>query len=182
MIEVEKKFQPTEEQLEKMLEGAEFLGEVVNHDIYYEYEDFRMHKSGVCLRKRNNSFELKISVASSSKKEIEDEEEIKKYFHTELPLQEFIDQNLIVFTDFKNNRKKYKKGKFTIDVDNMDFGYNMCEIELMVNDKSEAKNAEEEIVNFTKEYKIDDKKILTKRGEYLKRFKPEIYKEIYGDK
>ena len=37
MIEVEKKFIPTEEQLKSMLEGAEFLGEKNLEDFYYDY-------------------------------------------------------------------------------------------------------------------------------------------------
>lgn len=60
MIEVEKKFKPTEEQLNAMVTGAEFLCEKVLHDVYYDYPDYRMFKKDVRLRNRNGNFELKI--------------------------------------------------------------------------------------------------------------------------
>ncbi|MDQ3076097.1 MAG: CYTH domain-containing protein [bacterium] len=182
MIEVEKKFQPTEEQLTAMLEGAEFVGEVVNHDVYYDYPDYRLHREGSCFRKRNNNFELKIKLFKNAKKEIEDEQEIKRYFGTNAPLQDFIDNNLLVLTDFKNTRKKYKKEGFSIDLDNMDFGYTMCEMELMVEREDQIDEARNLLAEFMEQYGIEDNKIPTKRAAYLMKYKPELYKELYGDK
>ena len=84
MIEVEKKFQPTKEQLAKMLADSEFIKEKDLHDVYYDYPDYKMFKAFVYLRNRNGRFELKIGddEIEGVSKEIEDEEEIKKYFKT----------------------------------------------------------------------------------------------------
>ena len=151
MIEVEKKFQPTEEQLKAMLEGAEFLGEVVNHDAYYDYPDFRLFKKGVKFRKRNENFEIKIDLSDVSAKEIEDREEIKKNFNTE-NLEMFIQENLIVLTDYEQARKKYTKEGFKIDVDTLNFGISSCDIEVLVEKEEEIKEAEDKIINFAKRY------------------------------
>ncbi len=179
MIEVERKFQPTEEQLEKLLEGAEFLGEKIIHDIYYDYPDFRFFTNQTRFRRRNNSFELKIKKTVGAHIEIEEEEEIKKYLKAE-DLEEFVKKNLILVTDYTNKRKEYKKGEFKIDFDEMDFGYRLCEIELMVEKEEEIENAQNKIINFAKEYNLELKKLPAKRMEYLRLFKPEIYKKIKG--
>ena len=180
MIEVEKKFQPTEEKLKSLLEHAEFLGEIINHDIYYDYNDFRLLKQDIRLRNRNGSFELKLGKSSGVAEEIEEEEKIKKYFNTSRPIQDFIKENLILVIDYKAKRRKYKKEEFTIDVDEMDFGYNLCEIELLVGKEEEIKDAEDKIINLAKEYSFEIKKLPSKRVEYLRLLKPEIYKEIYA--
>ena len=79
MIEVEKWFQPTDEQLKRMVADSEFLGEVVNHDVYYDYSDFRIFKNYVKFRSRNGVFEVKIEIkvdkrGQNAEKEIEEEE------------------------------------------------------------------------------------------------------------
>jgi len=188
MIEVEKKFQPTKEQLEKLLQGAEFLGEKVNHDIYYDYDDLRLFHDNIKLRNRNGNFELKIDKKVGNNDsdiishEIEDEEEIKTYLHINIPLEQYIQNNMIIFSDYINNRKKYKKGEFTIDVDNMDFGYELCEVELLVDSEEKAKEASDSILSFVKQFGIEIQKIPSKRETYLLLKKPELYEKIYGNK
>ena len=182
MIEVEKKFQPTEEQLRAMLEGAEFLGEVVNHDVYYDYSDYRLFKKDVRLRRRNKNFELKIKISDNSSDEIENEEDIKKYFNVNEKLEEFVKKNLVVIIEYKTTRREYKKDGFIIDIDKLSFGVSSCDIELLVHSESEIKDAEKKIINFAKKYNFEFKKLLSKRAEYLKRFKPEIYKKLYEEK
>jgi adenylate cyclase class IV len=180
MIEVEKKFQPTDEQLEKMLEGAEFLGESVNHDIYYDYSDYRLFKSEVFLRERNGVFELKIKRASGVSKEIEEELEIKNFLGITDELREFLKANMIIVMEFSNNRKSYLKEGFHIDLDNMSFGDKGCEIELLLNDSDDTEKEGQRIIDFATKYGIEETKNYRKRISYLKRFKPEIYKKIYG--
>ncbi len=186
MIEIEKRFQPTEGQLRELLEGAEFLGEAVNRDIYYDYQDLRFFDRGIRLRNRNGSFELKINTKKGSSKlglvrnEIEDEEEIKKFLNIDIPIQKFVDENMMVLSDYVNNRKKYKKGLFSIDLDDMDFGYKLCEVELMVEDEDEISNAKNLISEFIKQHGIKIKKIPTKGEAYLRIKNPELCKRLFG--
>lgn len=184
MIEVEKKFRPTDSQLKTMLEEAEFLGEKILEDFYYDYPDYRLFKNYVYFRNRNGIFELKIGddeIAGISD-EIENEQDIKLYFKTTKLLPDFIAENLIQTIHYKTTRKKYKKEGFNIDIDELDFGYKCIEIELLVSDKSEVPEAKKKIVEFAKRYNFEVKDIPAKRREYFRSVKPELYKELYKDK
>ena len=184
MIEVEKKFRPTEEQLEALLKGAEFLGEKVLEDFYYDYSDCRLFKNYVYFRNRNGNFELKIGddEISGISDEIEKEEDIKLYFKTEKSLPEFIAENLAQIIHWKTTRKKYKKGQFIIDIDELDFGYKCIEIELLVSDKSKVQEAKKKIIELAVQYNWEIKDVPAKRREYLRLVKPEIYKKLYEEK
>jgi len=177
MIEVEKRFQPTDEQLSKLLEGALFKKEEVLHDIYYDYPDIRLMKSQIRLRNRNGNFELKIDKGSGAAEEIEDEEKIAEYFNVK-SLKDFINENLIPVIESKNNRMSYDKEGFDIGLDDMDWGFKMCEIELMVEDMSQISDAEGKIMAFAERFGLVAM-ATGKRDEYLKRFKPKIYEELH---
>jgi predicted adenylyl cyclase CyaB len=179
-IEVEKKFQPTPEQLEKLLDGAEFLGEKKNTDVYYDYPDYSLFKKDVRFRNRNGNYELKIGQGDGVAEEIENEEGIKKYFNTAAPLKEFIEKNLIPFMEYGAKRMKYKKGDFTIDVDEMSFGYNLTEIELLVDSEDKIAEAGEKISELVKSCGIEIKELLSKRKMYIKTVKPELYETLFG--
>src|SRR6185436_8604727 len=99
MIEVERQFHATEEQIQSLLQGAQFLGEKVNHDIYHDYPDYRLFKEDIRLRNRDGSFELKIGGGRGVNKEINRREEIEKYFNTS-NLDEFIKNNLIPIIEY----------------------------------------------------------------------------------
>lgn len=186
MIEVEKKFQPTEEQLKAMLEGAEFLGEVVNHDVYYDYPDYRYYtdERNTCLRNRNGVFELKMHTGKGVGKEVEDLRDIAEFFGVE-NLDTFVKEKLVPIIEYKTKRQKYKKDIFTIDVDETDFGigekYLMCEIECMVENDDEVTETLEKIMNFAKQYNFETKKIFSKHKEYLRRIKPEVYEKLFNN-
>lgn len=182
MIEVEKKFRHTQEQLKAMLEGAEFLGEKILEDFYYDYPDYRLFKNYVYFRKRNGNFELKIGddeIAGVSD-EIENEKDIKLYFKTEKSLPDFIAANLKPTIHYTTTRKKYKKGEFSIDIDSLDFGYECIEIELLVSSKLEVVEAKKKILEFAEGYKIETKDVPSKRREYFRIMKPEVFKELYN--
>ncbi len=183
MIEVEKSFDPSPEQLARILDGAEFLGETLNHDVYYDYPDLRLAKQKIKLRVRNGVPELKIEKSETVDNEIEDEEEIKQFFGIQIPLNEFIKNELIEIINYKNVRRKYKKEGIKIDVDNLDFGMQSCDFEVMVHDVREIPHAEEKIFTFARSVGLDPKaQNIGKRRVYLKKFKPEVYNEIYGEK
>ncbi|MEI8270494.1 MAG: CYTH domain-containing protein, partial [bacterium] len=93
MIEVEMRFQPTEEQLDSLLKEAVFVASVEIHDVYYDYPDFRLLKEGVRLRKRDGVFELKIKKDTSIHQEIENKQDIEKYFNVDISLEDFMEKN-----------------------------------------------------------------------------------------
>ncbi len=173
MIEVEKKFIPTEENLKILLTDAEFLGEVTNHDIYYDYPDFRFLKGNIAFRKRSGNFELKIKQSGGVHIEFEDIKEIESYFNV-TDLEKFIDENLKIAMDFKVYRKKYKKEDFNLDIDETDFGYQVGEIELMVEKEEDVKTAEEKIQEFASRNNLDLGKGLSKKRAYCKKFNIEL--------
>lgn len=181
-IEVERKYQPTEEQLKSLLEGSDFIGRKDNHDIYYDYPDFRLLKKSIKLRKRNGSFELKIKNISGSHIEIEDKNKIEEYFNLDEDLENFAENNFKIVGEFKTTRDKYKKDGFFIDIDKLDFEYEMCEIEVMIESEGKTKEANKRIKEFARGYNLEEKKILGKLAEYLRLFKPEVYNEIYENK
>lgn len=184
MIEVEKRFKPTEEQLEKLLADSIFVEKKINHDVYYDFPDDRLFRNYVKFRSRNGNFEIKIEDRNLKNKnikaelEIEDEEEIKKYFKT-YDLKDFIKNNLVEIIDYKYKRKKYKKDEFTIDIDKTDFGFEVCEIELMVNNKEKVEEAKEKIKALARGYRFENQKSEGKRIEYLRNIKPEVYKILF---
>lgn len=181
MIEVEKKFQPTEEHLASLLQSADFRGEIVNHDIYYDYSDYRLLKNRVRLRSRNGKFELKIGKSAGVAEEIENDREIAAYFGITTNVHDFVTTELHPIIDYKTNRKKYLKEGFSIDVDKLDFGFNVCEIELLVENEKEIKDAEEKIIHFAARFNCEVQKNLSKRKEYLRLFNPAAHLEIYGE-
>jgi len=173
MIEVEKKFIPTEENLKILLTDALFIGEVTNHDIYYDYPDYRFLKGNIAFRNRNGNFELKIQSDSGIHQEIEDKKEIEKYFGIS-DLQEFVNENLISAIEYRTARKKYKKENFNLDIDETDFGYQVGEIELMVEKEEDVKNAEDKIKEFALKNNLSLGKGLSKKKAYLKKFNIEL--------
>ncbi|HEY4478122.1 MAG TPA: CYTH domain-containing protein [Candidatus Paceibacterota bacterium] len=182
MIEVEKSFDPDEEQLTRILEGAKFLGEIVNHDIYYDYPDLRLARKKIKLRFRNGAPELKIEKSETVDREIEDVSEIEKFLGIDAPLAQFVFKDLIEIVNYKSTRKKYIKEGINIDVDILDFGMQSCDFEVLVEREEEVKMAEEKIFEFAKRHGLDPtKQNIGKRRVYLKKFKPEIYKELYGN-
>ncbi|MEK7588513.1 MAG: CYTH domain-containing protein [Patescibacteria group bacterium] len=182
MIEVEKRFQLTDEQEKAMLEGAEFLGEKLVHDIYYDYPDYRMMKKDIRLRKRNDKFELKVKKSAGVNQEIENEKEIARYFNLSDSISDFVEKNLVKLIEYNTLRKKYKKGDFNIDIDNTDFNYKLCEIELLVDKDSDVKSATTQIKELAQKFGFENQKTLPKRVAFLKKFKIEVYNELYGNK
>jgi thiamine-triphosphatase len=179
MIEVEKKFVITPEQESYLLDGAEFLGEKIFTDSYFDYPDYRMTSSDLWLRKRDDRFELKVPLNDNTKvrvsdqyHELETDEEIASYLKIDLSggkLEDKIGEiGMAPFCTITTTRKKYKKGEFGIDVDEMDFGYHICEIELMVSGEEEISSAEKRIVDFALSLGLPVVRVRGKVLEYLR--------------
>jgi predicted adenylyl cyclase CyaB len=186
MIEIEKKFQPTKGALHALLSEAEFLDEKRNMDIYYDYPDFRLFKNGFRLRERNGNLELKIKKddfpdsGTTNSEEIDTEGEILERLgmSKDSKLREILEKDMKAYASWETKRRKYKNGRFIIDVDETSFGYNVCEIEVMVEDPLEARQAEEEIVKLAGKFAFSLAKLPSKMKEYLRVVKPALYSEL----
>lgn len=190
MIEVEKKFQVESDAVkERLLEGAAFVGESTITDSYYDKDNYQLTSKDKWLRLRNGKWELKISMSTTPQSrrqaeqydEIVNEKEIRKAL--QLPVAGTLAQDIETagyrpFLTVVTTRRKYTSGLFTIDLDEMDFGYSVGEIELMVEKQEDAPAAVQKIIDFTTSRGI---KIFHTRGkiiEYLYRFRPEHYQAL----
>jgi adenylate cyclase class IV len=192
MFEVEQKFLLSEKDLNKLVEDAEFLGEKKFVDQYFDTAEYNLTKNDIWLRKRGESFELKIPVAESFEsstnqyQEIEGEEKIREIFA--IPkiksfVEDIFDLGYSCFCECQTTRKKYQKGKFIIDLDEVeyadsDFKYCLAEVELLVENKDDIQKAEAEILEFAKSLNLEVSRVRGKVLEYLKREKPEHYQAI----
>ncbi len=178
MIEVEKKFIITKDQEAALIDGAEFLREKTFTDSYYDYPDWRWTTSDLWLRMRDSDWELKVPLNIPGEKrvsdqyhELTDEKEIAGALKLDIsrPLAEVLAENNIKpFCSITTTRRKYKKDGFGIDIDTMDFGYDICEIELMVSDVSEIPIAEDKILAFSKQFNLPHIRVRGKVLEYLR--------------
>jgi len=189
MFEIEKNFNATKEQEEKLLRGAEFLGTKVFTDVYYDNKTYDITRQDIWLRSREGKFEAKVSIGENPGvgdryNEIENDEEIKKLLHMESSgdLKELLEiNNYTPFCVCKTARKKYKKEGFNIDIDAAEFKdgfkFEQMEVELMVEDESKAEEAAQKIVNFAKPYGLQEVNT-GKISSYLKSKRPEHYKVL----
>ena len=182
MIEVEKKFILTPEQEKSLIEGAEFLGEKQFTDIYYDDNNFSLTKKDIWLRERGSKFELKLPMNESLEKRVADqyreldvEDDILDHFGVNgINIKDFlIQKNYLPFCTITTTRRKYKKDGFVIDLDGMDFGYTLAEIELMIESESKIQEATQSIIQFAKKHNIDTNLVMGgKVMEYLRRKNP----------
>jgi len=190
MIEVEKKFILNEQDKERLTKEAQFLNERVFTDTYYDTEIFSLTTNDKWLRSREGRFELKLPLhkgvdrLADQYNELEDEQKIRKALN--LPSNGNLADDLakagyFPFCTCKTTRIKYKKEQFIINFDIVnfqDFIYNIGEIELMVNEKSEIEKAIEKIMYFAKSQNLTIAPVRGKVIEYLKRTKPNHYQAL----
>lgn len=185
MIEIEKKYLIDDEKVREIVKDADFLGQKELTDIYYDTADFRLTTKDWWLRNRNGVFELKKVVVGENKDinvdrydEVDDEKEIAKDLEIifENTLAESLKKNQIEpFATIVAMRKKYKKSSFNLDLDLTDFGYSICEIELMVEDETKMADAMAKIENFRVKYGLNAGHVRGKLVEYIYRNRPEHY-------
>jgi predicted adenylyl cyclase CyaB len=190
MIEVEKKFSLSADEINKLTAGSQFLGEKTFTDEYYDTEDFLLTAQDKWLRLRDGKWELKLTMnkgqAANKRKmdqyeELETEEGIKEALNikSKKPLSSALAElGYKPFCKITTTRKKYKKGEFTIDLDQVDFGYNIGEIELMVEDHGQMQEALDKITEFAGKNNLSLLPVRGKVVEYLKRNKPEHYQKL----
>ncbi len=189
MIEVEKKFILSPENETRLVTGSEFLGEKIQTDVYYDTENFSLSLKEWWLRTRNGSFELKVPISQNIDRvaeqfdELEEEGQIRKALNLpgENLAEDLKTHGYAPFAKIITTRRKYRRGHFNIDLDQVDYGtstYTIAEIERMVNDPSEIEAAVTEIMNFAKEIDLTIVRIRGKVMEYLKRHRPEHYQAL----
>lgn len=190
MIEVEKKFVLNDKNEKHITENAKLISEKKVIDTYYDTEDYDLAKKDWWLRNRNGQFELKIGFKGKSPqgteridhyKELETEDEIKNALHLkqETPLEEGARiAGYLPYTTLTTIRRKYKEDDFTIDLDEIDYGYKIGEIELLVENEADIPHASEKIENFAKAHGLETTPIRGKIVEWIRRNAPEKYQQI----
>lgn len=189
MIEVEKKFILTKEDESKLINNAVFIGKKEFTDIYYDNKDYYLTKQDIWLRKRENRYELKIPLnvsiqdrISDQYQELETEEEIIEYLKLNKNIDlanALLEKGYVPFCEIITKREKYKHGEYGIDIDSMDFGYQITEIELMIGNISEIEKATQQIITFAKSLGLStEKQIRGKVVEYLYRKNPEHFQTL----
>lgn len=84
----------------------------------------------------------------------------------------------IVLASIKTTRRKYKLEPFMIDMDSMDFGYELAEIELLVSNQPDMEAAVEKIVHFAKGLGLETVPVRGKLIEFIRRNKPELFRAL----
>ena len=180
MIEVEKKFHITEEEVAALIEDAVFIGENKFTDVYYDSVDYRLTTNDSWLRSRNGAFEYKVRFDERDESEIDryyefHDAEIRRELHLSLIgsiVEAIAKSGYAPFAEFTTTRRSYKKDGFRIDIDSMDFGYQIGEVELIVSE-SKAADASKRILAFARSHGLQTSKIRGKLIEYICRFRPE---------
>lgn len=186
MIEVEKKFLIDKSQISRLLKGAEFVNERKFTDTYWDTSNYSLTTTDFWLRSRDGRFELKVPMLGGGKRLVDQYEELDSDNQIadklNLPAgnleQELRRANYKQFATITTLRKKHKKDGFIIDIDELDFGYNIVEIELMVNEKSEIDNAIQKILAFAESHKLEVGQVRGKIVEYLRRNNLQHYKAL----
>lgn len=193
MIEVEKKFSLTDREIITLTHGADLLSSKTFTDTYYDDENYSLTRKDYWLRKRDNQYELKTPLHKSVERKTDQYEEvtdIEKIIEIlKLQVAGSFEQtleyyNLKPFCVCKTTRQKYRIDEFIIDIDKAeyegfeDFSYCICEIELLVENKDQIKQAIQKILIFAKQYNLSQNHVRGKIIEYLKRKKPKHYQVL----
>lgn len=187
-IEVEKKFALSLDDISRLADKSHSLGERRFTDIYYDTPDFRLTTNDIWLRTRAGKFELKIPINSTRERktvdqytELEDELNIREALN--IPpqrtlLEDLSQQGYTPFCSIETTRQTYKNGPFIIDIDSMDFGYSIAEVELIVDDPSKIPTATENILAFARSMEFGTDPVRGKVIEYIKRNNPSHYQAL----
>lgn len=186
MIEVEKKFLLTDEERERLLEGAEFESERTFTDTYYDTSDYALTLKDTWLRFRDGKCELKVPRvmvgydrrAIDQYDELLTEQEIRAYL--QLPSHKTFKEDL-EHSGYRSigtivtYRKAYRKEGFVIDIDYTDTGYSVGEIELLVEDTEGLEEATRKIVDFAQRHQLTLTPVRGKMAEHIRTHNPEHF-------
>jgi len=180
MIEVEKKFVLSPEAETKIAQLATLKSEKVITDAYYDTADAQLGLKDIWLRLRDEQFELKVPLRPDGDKsgvvyyrELLDDVSIRE--ELDLPHTDSLEADLktagfVIQAKFTTTRRHYQYEDFTIDLDILDFGYTIGEIELLLEGDEDMAAAEAKIEAFAKEHKLQGlPQTGSKFAEYLRR-------------
>lgn len=179
----------TDADAKRVLDGATFVKEIVMVDSYYDKSDRSLSLKDSWLRERNGKFELKVALYEGEWKD----QVVNQYRELETDLDIAQELGLVLtgslrevlkingyepFAKIQTTRRKFLKDGFTIDMDVMDFGYTISEIELMVEDKSQMQAAVDKILAFAKKHGLSTDPVQGKLLEYVRRNDPPFFEKL----
>lgn len=186
MIEVEKKFILKLGDEERLIGGAMFVKEIEMRDDYYDDAQRSLTLKDTWLRNRNGAWELKVPLNMSGSdtrvadqyRELTTEQEIAEYLklNTNKTLTDVLKESgYTILAPIITKRRKYKKEPFVIDIDVMNFGYEIAEIELLVEREEQMNEAIQKILTFAQSINLQTAPVRGKVVEYIRREIPEHF-------
>lgn len=201
LIEIERNLRPNEEQMKKLLEGAEKVKEGTDTDVYYDFADYRLHGDKIHLRARNGVYEMKMHfkgqkdqlVSIQQEYDIMNRNDAEVIQHTlklsgNAPVEALIDEcikngMLQPFSTITSHKVRYKKDGVTIVVNKTDTNYELTELECLRFSEIEIDEAEAKIKHLAVDAgmgkEFEGEKVMGKFKENLSIKNPELYKKLY---
>lgn len=189
MIEVEKKYPLDPGDRERITKDRVPLQTVTLVDTYYDDDVFSISTKDRWLRKRNGAFELKVPLHSASATErdadqfdeIEDEDGIRTFLN--ITQRGSLDEDIAragygPFGTIVTTREKYRIGDLTLDLDAIDYGYELCEIECMVERPEDMDSAIEKVRSCARSLGLVERPLKGKVFEYINRTNPRHFKAL----
>jgi len=194
MIEVEKKFKLDKKQLARIIKLADFVSKKAFIDIYFDDEKRTLTCHDMWLRKRGQNFEFKVPVKfqqagkrANVYREIYGRKKISARLKIKNEGSDFTKtlkkNGYSPFCKIKTIRQKYSYQRFTIDIDEMGFGYALCEIEKAASSPAKIMETEKAVLKLGHELGLRIKwKIRGKVLEYLWRYDKKHYNKLKESK
>jgi len=187
-MEVEKKFHLTPEEEARLIEGAVHMYTKTICDVYFD-RGVELCTTDRWLRLRDGRFELKLPMHAISEgkpsvdryQEIDNDAEILEVLG--LDLFELTDEQLIKagferISEYKTIRTSYEKEGFTIVFDKMDFEFQICEVERVVEEGTDLNMVADQILDFAKRHGLAENRVLGKLLVYLQQRDPDRFKAM----
>lgn len=180
MIEVEKQFILPKQFTAWLTENAELIGRKRYTDTYFDTKNRSLSSADTWLRRRGNRYELKIGI--KHKQAADQNVQTYTEITTQSAIADYLGIRLLgsfksslaqfgysVFASFSTTRHVYRYDNYTITFDQVNYGYNMGEIELLVQKESEINAAADAITMFATTHNIPNTPIRDKVMELLYR-------------
>jgi adenylate cyclase class IV len=190
VIEVEKKVALDAGSRACLLSGATRRGRVTFRDTYYDSSQYDLTKRDRWLRDRNGGYELKVAHhrrATPGGRLYDHFEELTEHAAIRetlgltgtVPLRAaLLEAGFSPFCVIATLRERYAVGEFTIDIDATDFGYEVAEVELVLDDLTERTAAQSRIARFLEERGVPIQPVEGKVSAYLREFSKEHYSAL----